>query len=420
MRHARFYGRGKELIVRDRQSRERRYTVGEGGIVRAVFVPPADSGTAVKGPSADRWGVVDFEGADEKTILQVPLAEWLPEAGVVGLLHLSPSQCLDRTGLRRLVTDLGIPLKESPEPGQRSEDQPSAARPDHAVHRDLPAWHNWARGIGMLVWFVSFLVVPMTGNGSAWTALVASAALLLVPGADLVVRLAQRSRGRKDTSLAGAEIVVPDPEAGGGATRRFCGTAAVRVLPRDVVLTDTLGAERWIPRGGVYGVSKLVRLTHPTSGAVLGVEFRDGANASRALLPWAWWFAGPQGQEAWSKLVTALGVPVSDEKVRHAQKADTWWQNHELAADARRMSPMDAKEARTETSWHSSVIGGGEPIIVPVFAALLLPQLVSDDWPSRVAGVLAALTVVAELAPVVAHQLTARLNLDRPAAPESP
>ncbi|MFF1809812.1 hypothetical protein ACFVXW_11755 [Streptomyces sp. NPDC058251] len=364
--------------------------------------------------------MVDFKGADEKTILQVPLAEWLPEAGLVGLLHLSPAQCLDRTGLRRLVTDLGIPLKESPDFGERSDDQAPGVRPDRAVHRDLPAWHNWARGIGMLVWFVFFLVIPMTGNGSAWTAFIAAAGLFLMPGADLVVRLLQRMRDRRDTSLAGADIVVLAPEAGGGATRRFCGTAAVRVLPQDVVLTDTLGEERWIPRGGAHGVGKLVRLMHPTMGSVLGVEFRDGTNASRALLPWQWWFAGAQGQEAWSKLVTALGVPVSDEKVRHSQKTDLWWQNHELAADVRRMSPMEAKEARTQTGWHSSFIGSGEPFIVSVFAALLLPQLVSDQWPARVAGVLAALTVIAELAPVVTHQLAARLKLDRPVTPESP
>ncbi|MHB9852810.1 hypothetical protein ACSYGO_26725 [Streptomyces krungchingensis] len=260
----------------------------------------------------------------------------------------------------------------------------------------------------------------MASSGNAWTALVAAAGLFLVPGADLAVRLAQRLRGRRDKSLAGADTVVPVPEPGRGATRRFCDTAAVHVLPQDVVLTDTLGAERWIPRGGAHGVVKLVRLTHPASGAVLGVEFRDSANAARALLPWQWWFAGPHGQEAWSKLVAALGVPVSDEKTRRVPKDDPWWQNHDLNADAMRLSPLRAKEARELTSWRSAVIGGGEPIVVPVFALLLLPPLLSDQWPARVAGVLAVLTVVAELAPVAVHQLASRLKLDKPAAPESP
>ncbi|MET8132028.1 hypothetical protein ABZV24_08695 [Streptomyces sp. NPDC005251] len=271
----------------------------------------------------------------------------------------------------------------------------------------------------MFVWFVFFLVIATTGNANEWTALVAATGLFLVPGSDLVVRLLQRSRDRQDTSLADATVVVPAPEEGSGATRRFRDTAAVRVLPQDVVLTDTLGGERWIARGGAPGVSSLVRLTDPKSGSVLGVEFRDGTNAVRALLVWRWWFAGPEGRETWSKLVSALGVPVSDEKVRAAKHPDAWWQSHELAADARTMAPVDPKEARSRTRWNASTGRGAEPLIVSLFALLLLPQLDSDQWPSRVAGALAALTVVIELAQVLAHQLASRLRLDRPVAPGS-
>ncbi|MCX4989244.1 MULTISPECIES: hypothetical protein [unclassified Streptomyces] len=420
MRHARVYRRGNELIVRDRRLRERRYVVGEGGIARAVFVPPPGSGTAASAPVADRWGVVDFRDADERTILRIPLAEWLPEAGLVGVLDLGPSQCLDRTGLRRFVGDLGISLQESPESRAHPEDKTSGVRPDRAVHRELPAWHNWARGIGMFVWFVFFLVIAMTGKANEWTALVASAGLFVVPGSDLAVRLLQRSHDRQNTLLADATIVVPAPEEGSGATRRFRDTAAVRVLPQDVVLTDTLGRERWIARGGASGVSSLVRLTDPKSGAVLGVEFRDGADAVRALLVWRWWFAGPQGRETWSKLVSALGVPVSDRKVRAAEHSVPWWQNHELAADARSMSLMAPKEARSRTRWNASAGQGAEPLIVSLFGLLLLPQLASDLWPARVAGALAVLTIVMEVATVVVHQLASRLRLDRPAALESP
>jgi hypothetical protein len=419
VRHARLYRDGKDLILRDRRMRERRYPCGDDGIVRAAFVPPPDRQPQAKGSFADRWGVVAFKGGDGRTILRVPLAEWLPEAGLVGLMSLSPSECLDRTGLRRLVADLGIPLEESAESQEHPEGDASGAS-DRAVHRDLPAWHNWARGLGILVWFVFFLVVPMTGNGNEWTALAAATGLFLVPGADLAVRLLLWSRARRDTSLAHAEVVVPAPEATADVTRRFRATAAVRVMPRDVVLTNTLGEERWIPRGGSCGVTRLVRLTDPASGAVLGVEFRDGANEARALLPWRWWFGGPEGSGTWSQLVSGLAVPVSDEKARSVQQADPWWRHHELAADARKMSPVPAKEARRQTSWHSSVIGGGEPIVVPVFSLLLLPGLASDHVPAQMAGALAALTVVASLVPVVHHHLTSRLKLDRPAAPESP
>jgi hypothetical protein len=419
VRHARVYRRGSELIVRDGRLRERGYPVGDGGIARAVFVPPPDSGAAPKTPSADRWGVIDFRGADERTILRIPLAEWLPEAGLVGVLDLGPAQCLDRTGLRRLVTDLGISLEESPEPGARPKAETSGPRPERAAHRELPAWHNWARGVGMLVWFVFFLVIAATGHANAWTALLAAAGLALVPGSDLAVRVPQRRRDRRDTSLARATVVLPAPEETAGVTRRFTRTAAVRVLPEDVVLTDTLGGERWIARGGKHGVSSLVRLTDPKSGAVLGVELRDGTNVARALLLWRWWFAGPQGRETWSRLVSALGVPVSDETVRPSGQPEEWWQRHALAADARMMSPMDPAEARSETRRNTSVGSGAEPLIVALFGLLLVPQLASDEWPARVAGALAVLTVVAELASVLTLQVASRIRLDRPAAPES-
>ncbi|MGW1062942.1 hypothetical protein ACWD4F_00260 [Streptomyces aureus] len=271
----------------------------------------------------------------------------------------------------------------------------------------------------MLVWFLLFLGAAVTGNTNGWTLLVASAGLFLVPCADLLVRLLQQSRDRRDTSLADATVVVPSPEVHSGATRRFRDTAAVRILPKDVVLTDTLGGERWIARGGVSGVNSVVRLTDPKSGAVLGVEFRDGTNAVRALLLWRWWFAGPQGREAWTKLVGALGVPVADEKVRDLQHSDAWWQNHELAVDARTMSPMDPKEARSRTRWNASAGRGAEPLIVSLFGLLLVPQLLSDQWPARAAGALAVLTVVTELAQVLTHQLASRFRLDRPVTQES-
>jgi hypothetical protein len=297
VRRARVYVRDGELVVRDRYLRERVYPLGNGGIVRAGFVPPADLDVSTQGPSADLWGVVDFQGADGRIILQVPLAEWLPEAGLIGLIGLSPKECLERTGLPSLVAHLGIPLSDdTASPRYPSDDGKSDGRPDRAVHRDLPAWHSWVRGIGMLVWLAFLLVIPMTGHGNRWTVFTASVGLFLVPGADLALRFLLRSRSRRDRSLAGAEVVGPSPAAGSGATRRFRDAAAVRVLPGDVVLTDSAGMERWLPRHGAHGVGRLVRLLDPSSGDVLGVELRDRRNAARALLPWQPWFAGPGGR----------------------------------------------------------------------------------------------------------------------------
>ncbi|MEU6176397.1 hypothetical protein [Streptomyces coeruleorubidus] len=384
-----------------------------------MVVPPPEPPSGAKTVSADRWGVVDFLDADRKVVLRVPLAEWLPEAGLVGLIDLNPRECLDRTGMRALVADLGIPLDETASSDSLRTDTDSGSPPDRAVHRELPVWYNWVRGIGFLVWFIFLLVIPMTGNGSRWTVLTAAAGLLLVPGANLVVRCLLWSRVRKsDTSLADAEVITPSPEAGAGATYRFCDTAAIRVLPGDVVLTNTVGEERWIPRGSAHGVARVVRLLDPSSGSVLGVEFRDNRNAMRALLPWQWWFAGPQGPENWARLVGALGVPVSDEKTRGGLESGTTWQGYVMATDARKMSPMDAKEARRATGWHSSVIGSGEPIVVPIFSLLPLIGVTSSQAIGQVTGILAALTIAAELLPVLSLHLVSRVKLDRAIEPE--
>jgi hypothetical protein len=84
------------------------------------------------------------------------------------------------------------------------------------------------------------------------------------------------------------------------------------------------------------------------------------------------------------------------------------------------MSPMHAKEARQETSWRSAVVGGGEPVVVPILSLLPLFGLASTGGLAQVTGALATLTIVAELVPVIGHHLISRFKLDRPVAPESP
>jgi hypothetical protein len=116
--------------------------------------------------------------------------------------------------------------------------------------------------------------------------------------------------------------------------------------------------------------------------------------------------------------VTALGVPVADETLR-GLSVEQWRNSHAMAVDARLMGPLSAKEARLRTSWLSRVIGGGEPIVIPAFALFPLVGLASDKGVAQAAGLLAALTVVGELAPVLTHQLTSRVKLDRPEQPES-
>ncbi|MFJ3757422.1 hypothetical protein [Streptomyces sp. NPDC090080] len=420
VRRARLLTDGKTLVVRDRNLRERRYPVGAGAIRRAVFVPPPpDVWEAVTKRPSERWGVLVFENEDGREVLRAPLAEWLPEAHVVGILDLKPMKCLDRTGLTDLAAALGIPVEESRPPLDAAPRQPAAASdraPARVLHGDLPRWHSWIRGLGVFGWFIA-LVVAFAADVD-WCLPVAAAALFSVPAADLVVRAGAWRRRRRDSRKFGEETLYTSvPTAGPESTPRFRRTASVRVLPRDVVITDTVGRERWIGRDGASGVARTVRLMSPGARQPLGVEFRDGRGEVRALLPWRDWFAGPQGQVHWQALVSALEVPAGDEDMRRPGRrtADTepWWTGHPLAADARMMSPLPAKEARSETSWHRTVIGGNELLLIPLLSLLLLTGLFSDSAPARLAGLLSALTIVSEWVPAAMKSLISRFHYDR-------
>ncbi|MEU3334028.1 hypothetical protein [Streptomyces sp. NPDC006668] len=253
-----------------------------------------------------------------------------------------------------------------------------------------------------------------------WFLPVAAGALFLVPAADAVVRLGVRLSNRRSdgAQFTDAVVITPDPAAEAEVTPRFLRTASVRVLPGDVVVTDTIGQERWIARRGAHGISRLVRLTAPGTRQPLGVEFRDGNGEVRALLPWTFWFAGPQGQERWTDMVAALSVPEADEEIRRAgpqtSATEPWWTGHILAADARMMSPLRAKEARQETSWHRTVVGGNELLLVPLFSLVLLAGVFGEDVAARLAGSLSALTIATELAPVAISSLISRVFRDKP------
>lgn len=423
VRRARLYADGRALVVRDRRSRERRYPVGAGGIRRAVFVPPdaSDAWENVSRRPAERWGVLVFQNEDGHDVLCVPLADWLPEAGVVGILELKPAKCLDLTELRELAAAVGLPVEEMPPSKSGERELPARGpghAPDRAVHRELPRWHSWIRGLGLFGWLVA-LVVAFAGDVD-WCLPVAAGALFAVPAADSVVRVGAWWRNRRDAGryFAEAVVITPDPVPGEGATPRFRRTASVRVLPGDVVLTDTLGRERWLGRDGAHGVARLVRLVSAGDRQPLGVEFRDRSGQARALLPWRYWFAGPRGRSRWEETVSALSVSAVDEEVQSSRQAPgatkPWWHSHPLAADARAMAPLPAKDARAESNWHSAVIGGNELLLVPLFSLVLLAGLFGDSVTARLAGLFSALTIVAEWGPAAAKSLFSRFHYDKP------
>ncbi|MGC5039455.1 MULTISPECIES: hypothetical protein [unclassified Streptomyces] len=324
-------------------------------------------------------------------------------------MDLEPSKCLDRTGLRDVVATLGIPMQDESAPPGSAGNRWNESGADSAVHTDLPRWHSWVRGFGMFGWLLA-LVIAFSAD-LAWAMPVAACALLLIPVSDGIVRGVAWWRNRTAHVFAEASIFRPSPA--GRATRRFLRTASVRVLPGDVVLTNTVGEERWLGRTGAHGLSELVRLVAPATAEPLAVEFRDRRGEARALLPWKHWFAGDQGLTDWGLLQSALGVPVADKELRHTKSAQDWWQGHQLGADVRKMSPMDGKEARRATDWHRAVIGRNELLALPLFSAVLLAGLFSDETPAFLAGLLSALTIVAALVPALTSALVSRLSYDK-------
>ncbi|MEU9521521.1 hypothetical protein [Streptomyces sp. NPDC048224] len=362
---------------------------------------------------ADRWGVLVFKDKSGRDLLHVPLAGWLPEAECVGALDLRPHHCLGRTGLRQLVKTLGIPLEESQEPvtGAGVPDDGSDDTPYRPVHTGVTRWHGYAKGLAIFGWFIA--VVIGIAADLVWAMPVAAGALCLLPAGDAVVRSRSWWRNKQHRRVAAKTEIRPSPAAGSGATRRFLRTASLRVFPHDVVLTNTLGEERWLGRAGTHGVAHLARLVDAENGEPLGVEVRDQDGEARALLPWRFWFAGSKGSEGWTALAGALGVPVSDEKYQRPEQGQLWWQRHALAADARKMSPMEAREVRKRGSWYGSVAGTEEPLTLPFFSALLLVGLFSDEVPMLLAGWLSVLTIALVLGPVVVQALVSRLSYDR-------
>lgn len=78
---------------------------------------------------------------------------------------------------------------------------------------------------------------------------------------------------------------------------------------------------------------------------------------------------------------------------------------------------MYGKVVRRATSWNA-VKGANEKIVIPIFGALLLAGLFSEDGLARVVGIFSALTIAAVLGPVLLDQVTSRFSYDRPDAGE--
>lgn len=423
VRHARIYRDGRELVVRSPHGTERRQAIGTGGIRRAVHADllGLDAARQMGLPLTGRWGVVDLQDGDGRTVWRIPLAEWLPESALLEPHPLRGEKLLERTGLAGLLKESGIPVHRVHEP-----DDPLLAGSSGGGDKDIrfydtvPVWHSVARGTGMLLWAVAFLLGLMLRDSAPWLLALAGVALLALPVATATLRLRARGKERRDDLGVRARLS-PCPPNGAGATARFCTTAMVRVQSADIVLVDSLGGERWLPRSGPHSVDRVVRFLAPGDGTPLGVELQGSGGQVRAALPWKWWFGGAEGGARWTEFVAAVGRPLDD---RPLGKGKQWPQDQLARADSVQMAPVEAKEARRITSFHGGVIGDSTAFLVPLFSLLTLGAGLSVTGAHPAIGWLVvasgALAFCGTAGPDISHSLRSRLRLDRPAQGQAP
>ncbi|WP_432093752.1 hypothetical protein [Streptomyces sp. bgisy100] len=370
-------------------------------------------------PPAGQWGCLEFQNAEGRRILRIPLVEWLPESVSPGARPEKGSDLLQLTGASALVKALGIPLETA-----RRLDDPllshsvRGADTDPYLGRALPVWHSVLRGSALAVWLLCFFAALAWGDSAPWLGAAAAAAFALPCLADLWLRLTARSAARNGGPAAQASFS-PSPAPGSGATRRFCETAEIRVHPTDLVLVDSLGQERWLPRTGAHAPERLVRVLDAGKGVPVGAELRTRSGQVRAALPWAPWFGGPDGEARWTEFGPAAGLSVED-RTDGARKGSASWPAHGLArGDAEAMGPLDATTARTGSDFVLTVLGDKNLFILPGFGVATLgiglKLLGADPAAGLVTTALAALALCASLGPTLAHQLNSRLRLDRPA-----
>ncbi|MFF3765761.1 hypothetical protein ACFYYR_16975 [Streptomyces sp. NPDC001922] len=420
VRNSRIYWDDGALAFRQPDGSVTRYPTGKGGIARAVHVNLFGAEAMKRMPPAGQWGVLEFQNDEGRRILRVPLVEWLPEAPSPGSRPNEGAALLELTGMTALLKKARIPL----ETVTRLDDpllSNSTRGPgtDPYFGRLLPVWHSVLRGTTVFSWLAFLLCAVAWKDSAPWLNVVAATAFVISPISDVALRLAAR-RGEREGLPAAETVLTPSPAPGAGATRRFCATAAIRVQPSDIVLVDSLGRERWLPRKGPQAPKRLVRIRAVHGGPPVGVEMRTRDGRLRAALPWPSWFGGPDGEARWTELGTAADLVVEDRVVEATEGADGWPSVRSLArADVDSLGPLDGKTARSESDFVRAVLGDASSLPLSLFGLLtVLSGLLSVDT-HPVSGALTMVLATAGLCcysgPGLAHQWNSRLRLDRPA-----
>ncbi|QNA73365.1 hypothetical protein C8250_016830 [Streptomyces sp. So13.3] len=427
VRNARIHRDGRELVVRTRDGRERRYATGPGGIERAVHVDavgPWIDGSMTVPPRPGTWGFVELQDGDGRRVLRIDVEPWLPESPVLsGVRPDRDFRILELTGLAPLLKDAGIPVRTVRDREDELVARSGAGNATYAnPGRLLPRWNTLGRGAVMAVWFLAFAVAIFpVGNPPRELWVVTAAAALVMPVLNLAARLQARLRERRADVPPVESRIAPDPLPGSGASVRFCATAAVRVQERDIVLVDSLGRERWLARSGPHRVAALVRVLESANGTPLGVEFQGPGGEIRAVLPWEPWFGGPEGEARWTQLRSSTGRGVND---RVQGKKERWPASPVGQADVGLMTTLPAATARQASRFPATVLGGGGtwPVLGMALLSLLGCARMIGGHPSAGAAgtALGSLALCGTLVPLAAHSLRSRLRLDRPAQGQAP
>ncbi|AYN34285.1 hypothetical protein DUI70_3785 [Streptomyces albus] len=419
VRRIRLAAEDEALVFTDRKGRERRWKTGKSGIVRVRYFPPDGKEKAHGLWRLSRFGTAVFEDTSGTPVLCLPLAEWIPESDNLSAAYWEKCDAPGRSGLRGLASELGIEFADA-------DTGLSEVSADYRHHRarfltlsTRPRALNWTRGVTIFAWF-GFLVYGIEVEAHrAFAYPIAACMLLVYVAAGYLVHFVQHRRVRDRVPPGEGPLLSPAPVPDAAATPRFLDVSFLKVLPAELVLVDSTGQERRLPRRGAAAL-RSVALVSGSDGAPLGVELRGPGEQVRALIPWRSWFGGPGGKASWDALTAALGLPVKKRTVR--QSAEDVELHHPLRIDLQRLAPLSPAEARKRTQESALGAASGEVLVLAVLSFSLLGALtygVSEEG-YFLAGVLSALNLFLILIPYATHQLRSRLRLDRPAAAQEP
>jgi hypothetical protein len=435
-RRARVYvdrsGPSAAIVIRDPRGRQRRIAAGHGGATRVVLEPAV--------PGGGLLGSVVLRGEAGQVLASFPRAYWQPEAPDDESLHDAGRPADDAAAF---ASATGLPVADERQAGQAA---PAAHRGGRdtvgpprrpagpqagvvAFRTALPAWFLIARALlaaaaaGLLIAILIYAESTSGKTGHSFATDAVYQALALACAAAVLAQplLAGVPLARAWLLDRASGLALPEPSAtlaprpgghaasaGHGASagsapasERFLRTASLRLFPADLVVTSEAGEERWLPRTGPTGVTELARVT--AGGRPSRLELRTADGRPRAVLPWAWWFAGAGGEQALAGFAAAAGLPVREAEGPHIPEgAETIWRYRPLRF------PTAAAEARS-LRWRGlpGSASVGIPVIYGIFTAI-----VGAASPPALA--LAALAVVVSAGSWLALRL-ARRRRDRPA-----